>query len=275
MINESSNAPGKGRIKEAIYPGKTPWKDCFRYLLLAAAVGVLTYTLADSDDLRRYLKVEELAIRIAAGLAGGLSATFLVLGVWTWFGRLQWVAVSPIGLRWYGGRRLRARKWEEYVRVARSAVRMSVFGEELRTGQYAEVEFRYGKPLRISPETVYGYDDLIAEIQTNSNCSAHQAFAPAVGGGNDSGSVVTFGPLGFDADGLIWDGILRRWDEIENYEVAVGYLRIQPVGAPEFLRRLMEMGDWQKAVARLDKQIGSKRVGKPTAGFIPMAIPVR
>src|SRR5205823_9008030 len=131
-----------------------PWRDCIRYLLLAAAVGALTFALATSDDMRHWLKVEELAVRIAAGLSAGAAATFLVLGVWTWFGRLQWVAVSPVGLRWYSGRRVRTRRWEEYVRVVRSAVRMSVFGEELRTGQYAEVEFRTGKPLRISPETV-------------------------------------------------------------------------------------------------------------------------
>jgi hypothetical protein len=235
-------------------------------VVLAAAVGALTVALATSDDLRHWLKVEETAIRWGAGLSGGAAITLFVVAAWTWIGRLKWVAVSPAGLRWYSGRRVRARHWEEYIRVHRAAVQMSVFGQEMRAGQYAEVEFRDQKSLRIAPETIHGYEDLIAEIQTTSLTSAHRAFAPAarVHGAGDP-ELVTFGPLGIDADGLAWEGTHRRWDEIENYEVAVGYLRIQPVGGPEFLRRLMEMGDWQKAVARLDKEIGNKRVGRPVA----------
>jgi hypothetical protein len=260
----STNGPTKGRIKEAVYPGKSPWKDCFKFLFLAAAVGLLAWQLASSEDIRRWLKVEETAIRWGAGLAGGGAATLLVVGAWTWIGRLQWVAVSPAGIRWYSGRRIRCRQWEEYIRVHRSAIQMSVFGEELRAGQFAEVEFRYGRPLRISPETVHGYEDVIAEIQAGSVTASHRAFAPAVAGTrNDPGSA-TFGPLEFDSDGLVWEGTHRRWDEIENYEVAIGYLRIQPVGGAEFFRRLSEMGDWQKAVARLDAQIGNRRVGRPS-----------
>ena len=273
MNQPPANGATKGRIKEKVFPGKSPWKECLKFLVLAALVGLLTWELATGEDIRRWLKVEETAIRWAAGLAGGGAATLLVLGAWTWIGRLQWVAVSPAGIRWYSGRRRRRRQWEEYLRVQRNAVQMSVFGEEFRAGQYAEVEFRESRPLRISPETVHGYEDLIAEIQTNSLTASHRAFAPAVKGATNNPGSATFGPLGFDAEGVIWDGTHRRWDEIENYEVAVGFLRIQPVGGPGFFRRLSEMGDWQKAVTTLDNQIGTKRIGHPMA--IPMAIPVR
>src|SRR5262245_59257157 len=109
MSHQSAEEPVKGRIKETVFPGRSPWRDCLKYFLLAVAVGVLTAELAMSDELRGWWKVEATAIRWAAGLSGGATATLLVVSAWMWIGRLQWVAVSPAGLRWYTGRRLRAR----------------------------------------------------------------------------------------------------------------------------------------------------------------------
>jgi hypothetical protein len=40
-----------------------------------------------------------------------------------------------------------------------------------------------------------------------------------------------------------WEGTRYRWEQIDDYEVAVGYLRIKPVeeaAGTEFLRRLSE-----------------------------------
>ena len=38
---------------------------------------------------------------------------------------------------------------------------------------------------------------------------------------------MAYGPLRIDPDGLEWDRKHYKWDEIEDYEVRVGYLRIQ------------------------------------------------
>jgi len=155
--------------------------------------------------------------------------------------------------------------WKDYVGVRRGSIEISVWGEDLKAGRYADIKFRKGRPLRISTYTVYSYEDLIAEVQTGSS-EALRLICPV--GGSNSGTdqeIVAYGPLRFLANGLEWEGAHYRWTDIEAYEVAVGYLRIQPVKGGEFLRRLSELGDWKPAVARLDVAIGSKRAvkGKP------------
>jgi hypothetical protein len=55
--------------------------------------------------------------------------------------------------------------------------------------------------------------------------------------------------------------------------VAVGLLRIQPVNGEEFLRRLCEFGDWQQVLARLDRNVGSRRVGPGSSPGVAPAAP--
>ena len=65
--------------------------------------------------------------------------------------------------------------------------------------------------------------------------------------------------------GVEWDGVHRRWEQVQSYTVDQGYLLIQAADGAEFLLRLCDLGEWQPALDRLDKTIGSRRVGPPTA----------
>jgi hypothetical protein len=189
-----------------------------------------------------------------------------------WTFRIRWVAVSPDGIRWLRGTRARRRRWEEYVALHRGSIEITVWGQETKAGQYADIEFRTGRSLRISTYTIYGYEDLIAEIQTTS-AEAVRIVCPVGGSHSGAEEAVAYGPLRFLPNGLEWDGHHFGWNEIEAYEVAVGLLRIQPAKGPEFLRRLSELGDWKPAVGRLDVAIGSKRAVKTKP--VPIAVALR
>lgn len=251
------------RSNEIVYLGKSPFKICAKLLVLAVAASVLAAAFAASEEFQNFLRVDRLATPWYAALSGGVAAIAFVCAFWMWVFRIRWVAISPDGIRWLRGTRARRRRWDEYLALRRGSIEISVWGQELKAGQYADIEFRDGRMLRISTLSINGYDDLIAEIQTTSSEAARN-FYPI--GGSHSGSTdqvsIAYGPLRFLPNGLEWDGTRHGWDDIEAYEVAVGYLRIQPVKGPEFLRRLSELGDWTPAVARLDVAIGAKRAVK-------------
>jgi hypothetical protein len=258
--------PSGERPVEMLYPGKSPWRVCLRLLGLALLTAVVAVAFAASEDFRTKLRVERTTAPWAAALAGGGATILFVCAAWMWHVRLRWVVVSPAGLRWKAGRRIRSRKWDQYVRIERGSIEMTVYGEELKTGRYADVLFKWGRPLRISTHNIEGYEDLIGSIQTSA-ASSVRLYVP---GGSKSGFgdqqvTVAHGPLQFEPTGLAWGGNQYRWDEIDSYEVAAGMLRIQPTTGPEFLRRLCDLGEWKPAVARLDANIGSRRVGKGAA----------
>lgn len=256
------------RSNEVVYLGKTPWRVCAQLVLLGLATAFVAWAFAASEAFRNLIWLERNATQWAAALSGGAATIFFTLALWIWNTRIRWVAVSIDGLRWLRGPRARLSKWQDYLGVHRGSIETTVWGEELKTGRYADVEFRTGRRLRISTNTIQGYEDLIAEIQTTA-AEAQRLFFP-IGGSRCGGSgVVSYGPLQFDCDGLVWDRNHYRWDEIEAYEVAVGYLRIQPVKGTEFLRRLCELGDWKPALSRLDDNIGSRRVQKSPSGQKP------
>jgi hypothetical protein len=263
-----SSAPPPGAYPdEAAYPGKSPWKPCLQLLALTLVAGGASAAFATSEEFRTYLRVQPTASRWAAGLFGGAATILFVCAAWTWHGRLRWVAASPIGLRYHNGWGAKVRRWDQFVRIDRGVIRVSVYGEETRAGRYADVVFKSGRPLRIGTDTVHGFEDLIAAIQTMSP-NVMRFVVPGGGphgGGTAGAGAMAHGPLRFDADGVGWDAVYYRWEEVESYEVAYGMLRIQPAGGPEFLRRLMELGDWRPAVAKLDRNCGSRRVGHAEA----------
>lgn len=254
------------------YPGKCPWKACLRLLALSLLTAAVAVGFAASVEFRTKLRVEQTTAPWAAAIAGGGAAALFVCAWWLWHVRIRWVAVSPKGIQWKAGRVIRFRKWNQYIRIERGNIEMSVWGEELRTGRYADVIFKSGRPLRISTHNIEGYEDLIATIQTSASASVRLNFGGGArnGIGNQHGPVV-HGPLQFDADGIGWDGNHYRWEEIASYEIAAGMLRIQPTNGPEFLRRLCDLGEWKPAVARLDSNIGSRRVGPGGAVAPPPA----
>jgi hypothetical protein len=269
------------RSNEIVFPGRSPWKVCLQLLFLAFAAGVLASAFAASEEFRTWLRVQPKPSRWAAGLSGGAATVLLICAAWMWMTRLRWVAVSPEGVRWLRGPRARHRKWDQYVGVHRGSLEMTVFGEDVRVGQYADVEFRKGKPLRISTHTIYGYEELIAEIQTT-YADAMRAIFHASGSHSGFGGpvVATYGPLRLYPEGLEWGKKRYKWDEIQDYQVKVGYLRIQPFIGPEFLRRLTELGDWAPAVAQLDKHVGPRLAAKAAVATVasvqspaPEAIP--
>lgn len=266
MTAFASDQSSAVRADEAHYPGKSPWKACLQLALAALAAAAVAAAFAASEDFRTRLQVEKTAAPWAAALAGGVATILLVCAAWQWYGRLRWVVISPAGLRWRNGWGVKARRWTEFVRLERGTIEVAVYGEELKTGRYADVVFKTGPVLRVGTHTIHGYEDLVAEIQSVSG-AAVRIFVPAGGSSNGTpvpGSV-SHGPLRFDEHGLQWDTSYYRWDEIESYEVAYELLRIQPAGGPEFLRRLSELGDWRQAVARLDRKCGSRRVGRAAA----------
>ena len=249
------------RSNETIFLGKSPKKACIRLLLLASAAAAVAAAFAASEDFRTWLRVERVVAPWAAALSGGAATLFLVCAAWIWTSRLRWVAVSPDGVRWRRGPRARHRQWDQYLAVHRGTIEVTVWGEELKAGKYADVEFRKGPPLRVSTHTIHGYEDLIAEIQTTSAEAFRTLFPSGFGSRNGltDPEALAFGPLQVYPHGLKWEGTLRRWDQIADYEVAVGYLRIQPMEGDEFLRRLSELGDWEPVLAQLDANVGSRR----------------
>lgn len=264
------------RSNESVFLGKSPIKACVQLVLLALAASAVATAFAASEEFRNFLRVDKEAGGWALAFSGGAATVLFVCAFWMWSTRLRWVAVSLDGIRWSRGTRARHRMWKDYVGVHRGSIEISVWGEDLKAGRYADIKFRKGRPLHISTYTVHGYEDLIAEIQTTS-AEALRLICPV--GGSHSGAdeeTVAYGPLRFLPNGVEWEGARYRWNDIEAYEVAVGYLRIQPVKGAEFLRRLSELGDWKPAVARLDVAIGSKRAvkGKPAARAASRQSPV-
>ena len=266
-MSSFSSAPPPGAYPdEAVYPGKSPWKLCLQLTLLTLVAGGGAAAFATSEEFRTFLRVQPTASRWAAGLCGGAATILFVCAVWTWHGRLRWVAASPLGLRYHNGWGVKVRRWDQFVRIDRGIIRLSVYGEETRAGRYADVVFKHGRPLRIGTDNVHGFEDLVAAIQTLSpNSMRIIAAAGGPGGRTPVPGTMAFGPLRFDGHGVGWDAVYFRWEEIESYEVAYGMLRLQPIGGPEFLRRLADLGEWQKAVARLDRNCGSRRVGPAQA----------
>lgn len=255
------------------YPGKVPWKACLRLSALGLLTAAVAVGFAASEDFRTKLRVEQTTAPWAAALAGGGAATLLVCAWWMWHIRIRWVAVSPRGLEWKAGRRIRFRKWDQIVGTERGSIEISVWGEEFKAGRYADVKFKAGRRLRISTQNIEGYEDLLSMIQTKAR-SGVRVFVPggSRGGPANPHGPVVFGPLQFDANGVGWGGTQYRWEEIDCYEVASGMLRIQPTNGPEFLRRLCDLGEWKPAVARLDATIGTRRVGSAEAA-VPQGAP--
>jgi hypothetical protein len=254
------------RSNEIMFPGKSPRNTCFQLLVLSLTAALVACAFAGSQEFRDWLRVETSAAPWAASFCGGAATILFVCAAWMWSTRLQWVAVSPDGIRWLRGPRARHRKWDQYLGLYRGSIEMTVWGEDLKTGRYADIEFRKGRPLRVGTNTILGYEDLIAEIQMTS-AEAMRSLFPL--GGSRSGettpSVLIYGPLRLHSDWIEWDGTCHPWDEIEEYEVAVGYLRIRPTEGTEFVRRLCELGDWDQAVAHLDANVGHRRTGQGAA----------
>jgi len=249
------------RPVEYLYRGKCPWKSIFRFLVLSLLTGLVAVGFAASEEFRTRLRVEHSTAPWAAALAGGGATILFVCAAWMWHVRLRWVVVSPDGIEWQSGRPIWYRKWDEYDRIERGSIEISVWGEELKAGRYADVHFKTGRRLRISTHNIDGYEDLLSRIQTSARGSV-RVFVPGAssnGHGNQQGPTA-YGPLQFDANGVGWGGHYYRWDEIECYEIASGMLRIQPINGPEFLRRLCDLGEWTPAIARLDSNVGSRRV---------------
>jgi hypothetical protein len=261
------------RPDEIVFRGKSLGYFCLPIMLLALVGCGLAAAIGSSDELQTRLHLEPIEAQ-GFGLAASVIAVVTFCGMaWTWLCPLKWVAVSPAGIRWHCDRRLHTRRWDEVVRIRQGVLQTHVNGQQVAPGHYAEIEFRHGKPLRISPSTIHDYDRLLAALETGYT-QWTDTVVPAKTRASawdrtpvPDPDVAVFGPLRFDADGVTWDGKHRRWDEIENYEVSVGYLRILPVGGDEFLRRLSDLGDWHPAVARLDENVGSRRVGRSKAGL--------
>jgi len=269
-----SERPSSFGADEVIYRGISPWKLCVQLLVAGVVAAAIAVGFALSDEFRARLRLdaEAGAGPVAAAISGGVATILVIYAAWLWYSRLQWVIVGPKGLRWRAGR-VKFRKWDQYKRVHRGAIHVSVYGEDLRTGRYADIEFRHSPPLRIGTDTIIGYEDLIAVVETTAAAAGRLFVAGGSATGLSNPDVVRYGPLHFDTDGLGWDKTYYRWDEIENYEVAVGLLRIQPVNGEEFLRRLCEFGDWQQVLDRLDRNVGSRRVGPGSSSGVAPAAP--
>lgn len=273
MSHARSNLPSGDRPVEILYPGKCPWKSIFRLLALSLLFGAVAVAFAASEDFRTKLRVERSTAPWAAALAGGGATILFVCAAWMWHVRLRWVVVMPKGIEWKSGRPIRYRKWEHFDRIERGSIEISVWGEELKSGRYADVHFKWGRRLRISTYNIEGYEDLLANIQTSARGGGVRVFVPGASGGGHGNHPAIYGPLQFDDSGVGWGGHHFRWEEIECYEVASGMLRIQPTNGPEFLRRLCDLGEWTPAVAWLDSNIGSRRVERgravPQAQVVP------
>ena len=267
------------RSNEIVFLGKSPPK-MYSFMLLALTAAVIAYAFGGSMDFRTWLRTDYRSAPWAASLSGGAATILLVCVGWVWYTRIRWVAVSPQGIRWLRGPRARFRRWDQYVGIERGSVETTIWGEELRTGRYAEIQFRNAGSLHVSTHTVHCFEDLIAEIQLTATQHARSLFAiPGSRHGGDRSDSITYGPLRIGADGIEWNRKRYKWDEIEDYEVSVGMLRIQTKNGNEFLRRLTELGDWSSALIYLESRLGpppSQCVrGQPANGEIPMATEVK
>jgi hypothetical protein len=268
-VSRFDSRPGL-RSNETLFPGKSPSKACVRLVLLGVACAGVAGAFAASLDFRTWLRVDRVSAPWAAAISGGAATLLFVCAAWLWSTRLRWVAVSADGLRWRRGPRAKHRPWTEYIGVHRGSIEITVWGEELKAGQYADVGFRKGGSLRISTQTVLGYEELIAQIQTTASEAIRTLF-PVSGSrsGLSDPDVVAYGPLRLHPHGLEWDGGYHRWDDIADYEVAAGYLRIKPTSGPEFLRRLTDLGDWGPVLARLESNVGFRLASPVDAACSP------
>ena len=170
MAESSFDSRPATRPNEIVFRGISPWKVCGSVHVPDASgcsrcVGIC----------RQHRFPDLVAGRAeggawAAALSGG-APPFSCPPAWTWYSRIRWVAVSLDGLRWLRGSRARYRRWDQFVAIHRGSIETTVWGEELKTGRYADIEFRRGRALRISSQTVHGYEELLAEIQLKSHRS--------------------------------------------------------------------------------------------------------
>jgi hypothetical protein len=245
------------RSNEFVFRGKSP-PAVYKLLLLAIIAGGFAWAFAGSIDFRTWLRVDRNVAPWAASLCGGAATILLVCVAWSWYYRIKWVAVSEQGIRWLRGPRAKFRRWDQYVGIERGSVEMTVWGEDLKTGRYAEFQFRNGSSLTVSTHTVFGFEDLIAEIQLMvAQNMRNIALIPDSQGGLNKPSYIAYGPLRMGEDGLKWDRIFYGWDEVEEYEVGVGFLRIQSKKGTEFVRRLTDLGDWESALTHLESRLGA------------------
>lgn len=265
------------RSNEVVFAGKSPPK-MYKLMFLAFAAAVVAGAFAGSFEFRSWLRVERRAAPWAASLSGGAATILLVSVVWVWNSRIRWVAVSEEGLRWRRGPRAKFRRWEQFVGIERGSVETTVWGEDLKTGRYARIQFLNGGSLNVSTETVEGFEELIAEIQLMAAQKVRSMFSISGSRHGSKPDSITYGPLRIGDIGLEWERTRYRWDEIADYEVSVGLLRIQATNGDEFLRRLTDLGDWSSALIYLDSRLGpsKSRCGgsQRAGGAIPLATAV-
>src|SRR5262249_41027247 len=153
------------RPDEAFFRGKSMWYLYVPFLLGAVIAGWLALELGLNERLRAMLGVRTGTAREIAWALGGLALLVFPGAAWEWDGGVRWVAVSPDGLRWFRKGRVHTREWGEFAGVQRVATKFYLDGQHTGTAHGAEVRFRTGPPLVISPLNILDYEGLIAALE--------------------------------------------------------------------------------------------------------------
>lgn len=206
-------------------------------------------------------------------LAGcGLAVTLCGVVMFLNWRRVKWVRTAKTGgIQWSARGRVWQRGWDQLVRIdLQSIYSERPDGERVLRRQIMTVCFDDGASFRVKSWQCDQYAVLLKYLRAKQE----QAAATTKAASRDAArtrseqaaaaGMTAFGPISLYRGGAEWDGIYYPWDQLEGYAIEHGFLLIRTVDGDEFLRRLVDLGDWRVLVARLDAAAG-QMAGSRTA----------
>jgi hypothetical protein len=225
----------------------------------------LYYTFGGDTRLLKNPNYKDLSF---ACLLGGLGCLMVLL--WKAWRKPRWIQLYEAkGLRWASGFSTKEKTWDEMTEVhvhTKMLFNPRVDNTRARTtNQIVTIRFRDGTKLRAASIEVVGYAEFLKTVldkrESLSRHVEHDLRQTPLPRGQAHRPVQqadeTYGPITVHHNGLSWDGQFTPWSQIESYQVMHGMLLISASDGREFLRRTLEVGDWQAVVRVLQLRVTS------------------
>jgi hypothetical protein len=194
--------------------------------------------------------------------------------------RLKWVQTSESdGLEWFQRGRVWLRTWDQIEAIHLESVFTTQEDGSLRANfQTMFISFDDGVQMRLKSWECAGFwymtfrdfvdrkhalsGSIVKGVYNSPRPQTAQAKGPAV-----------FGPLTIHDNGLEWDGTVHLWDRIDECALQDSFLIIRSADGSEFIKRTIELGEWQRAIDMLDAAACQMSIRK-TAPAGEEALPV-